>query len=99
MIEKNVYKIVKIQTPDEILDREQLGSIGAAIVRNAKLYEFQLRGQYFIAFYTDRKTYNQIKNDKEVIIESEGYWNTLFDENVSLKRIGGIPIKILRTLT
>lgn len=96
MIEKNVYKIVKIQTPDEILDREQLGSIGAAIVRNAKLYEFQLRGQYFIAFYTDRKTYNQIKNDKEVIIESEGY---LFDENVSLKRIGGIPIKILRTLT
>lgn len=42
MIEKNVYKIVKIQTPDEILDREQLGSIGAAIVRNAKLYEFQL---------------------------------------------------------
>lgn len=88
---------MKSLSTDEILKNEELASIGGSMVTSAKICEIQLRcGCVYVSLMVPDFVFNEIKNDKEFIVESDGWWNTLADKNVVIKRMNGELIKAMK---
>ncbi len=92
-----IFEVIKTRTTDEILKNEELATIGEMMVRGAKICEIQLKSDcVHISLLVPDVVFNKIKDDKEFIVESNGWYNTLSDETVTVKRINGEVIKPVR---
>jgi len=92
-----VLEVIKTRDTDEILKNEELATIGGMMVRAAKICEIQLKSDcVHVSLLVHDVVFNKIKDDKEFIVESNGWFNTLSDETVTVKRINGEVIKPVR---
>ena len=91
------FNVVKTQNTNEIISNEELATIGGNMVEQAKICELQLRGDCLaVSLLVPKNIYDTIKNDKEIIVEENGWWTTLADKTVVVKRINGEIIKPMR---
>jgi hypothetical protein len=91
------FNVVKTQNTDEIISNEELTIIGGNMVEQAKICELQLRGDCLVvSLLVPKNVYDTIKDDKEIIVEENGWWTTLSDKNVVVKRTNGDVIKAMR---
>ena len=89
--------VVKTQNNEDILTNEELGTMGAYAVQQKKICEIQLKDDIFnVSLFVNEDVYNTIKDDKEIIVEEKGWWNSLTSKNVVVKRINGDIIKPLK---
>lgn len=92
-----IFEVIKTRDTDEILKNEELSSIGGAMVISAKICEIRLKcGCVHVSLLVPDVVFDKIKDDKEFIVESNGWFNTLSDETVTVKRINGEVIKPVR---
>ena len=85
--EIRIFKIIGKQSPNEIISNNELGSIGGSAVESYKIYEIQLmeiNGCAYVSLLTNKKTFDKLKGEKNVIVESKGFWNSLTDSNVKV---------------
>lgn len=88
------FNVVKTQNTNEIISNEELATIGGSMVEQAKICELQLRGDCLaVSLLVPKKIYDTIKDDEEIIVEEYGWWNTLSDKTVVVKRTNGEVIK------
>jgi hypothetical protein len=89
--------VIKTQTTDQIIKNEELATIGGNMVSCAKICELQLRSSSFvISLLVPESVFNKIKDDKKIIVKESGWWTTLTDKNVIVKRTNGEVIKPIR---
>jgi hypothetical protein len=91
------FNVVKTQNTNEIISNEELATIGGNMVEQAKICELQLRGDCLaVSLLVPKNIYDTIKDDKEIIVEENGWWTTLSDKTVVVKRMNGEVIKPMR---
>lgn len=98
---KEIFKITKRQTPKQIVKREALGTLTESVVTGAQIYEVMLRskdGSTAVSLMTDKTSFDNLKDEKNVIVESTGWWGTLSSDNVKVYaekskiKLNSIPI-------
>lgn len=88
------FNVVKTQDFREIISNEELATIGGNMVEQGKICELQLRGDCLaISLLVPKNIYDVIKDDKEIIVEENGWWTRLSDKTVTVKRTNGDVIK------
>jgi hypothetical protein len=91
------FSIVKTQATNEIIANEELATISGNMVEQGGICELQLRGDCLaVSLLVPKKVYDIIKDDKEIIVEENGWWTTLSDKTVVVKRTNGDVINPMR---
>ena len=89
-----IYKVTRKQSTNDIVEQEDLSTMGHAVVTSQGLCSIGLQGPVFaVSILVPTSVYEVIKNDTEFIVEEHGWWGTLSDDTVVLKRFNGEIIK------
>ncbi len=88
------FDVIKTQNTADILKNEKLALLGTNEVLKGSICEIQLKnGCTHVSLLVPTLVYEKIKNDKSFMIVETGYWTTLADKTVTVKRMGGEIIK------
>lgn len=91
-----IFKVVKTQSAKEIIEQEDLATIGGTIVEACNLCSIDLKGSVYVSMLAPISIFEKIKDDTEFIVEENGWWNTLADDTVVVKRLNGEIIKPIK---
>lgn len=90
------FDVIKTQNTAQIQKNEQLGLLATNAVLKGSICEIQLKnGCTHVSLLVPSLVYEKIKNDKSFMVVETGYWTTLADKTVTVKRMGGEIIKPL----
>lgn len=90
------FDVIKTQNTAQIQKNEQLGLLATNAVLKSSICEIQLKnGCTHVSLLVPSLVYEKIKNDKSFMVVETGYWTTLADKTVTVKRMGGEIIKPL----
>ncbi len=97
-MKKIEFKVLNKIGNKDLLKDGSVTALGHSMIKEAKLCELQLQSDsYYISLFVSKETYKKIKDDTKIIVEVDGFWTSLSDDGVVVKRENGDVITPIET--